>query len=171
MLTQATLSGLNDQARGVILAMADTGARVNEITGLETADIKLTAEVPHIIIQQNSVRALKTERSERVIPLVGAALTTMQEHPAGFPRYAGKNASASAAINKYLKSQNLLPDGATLYDLRHGFQDRLIEVEAPERVQADLMGHKTLRPKYGKGPSLQQLREWLLRIALKPESA
>ena len=26
------------------------------------------------------------------------------------------------------------------------FQDRPVEVEAPERIQADLMRHKTLRP-------------------------
>ena len=83
---------------------------------------------------------------------------------------AGKNASASAAINKYLRDHELLPEGCTLYSLRHGFQDRLIKVEAPERLQADLMGHKTLRPKYGKGPSLEQMHSWLLKTALKPKN-
>jgi len=152
MLIEEALSGLNTEAQGVILAMADTGARVNEVTGLEDRDIVLDADVPHIILRANSIRALKTAHSERIVPLVGTALRAMRANPKGFPRYAGKNASASAAINKYLKHRKLLPEGATLYGLRHGFQDRLIEVEAPERIQADLMGHKTLRPKYRKRP-------------------
>jgi len=170
MLTDQALSGLNSEARGVVLAMADTGARVNEITGLEPDDIVLDAPVPHLIIRPNEIRSLKTAHSERVIPLIGVALAAMKRNPGGFPRYAAKNASASGAINKYLRERKLLPDGATLYGLRHGFQDRLIEVEAPERIQADLMGHGTLRPKYGKGPSLGQMHEWLGRIALAPIS-
>ena len=119
-----------------------------------------------MLIRPNGTRSLKTAHSERTIPLVGSALVAMKENPRGFPRYAGKNASASGAINKYLRENKLLPKGATLYGLRHGFQDRLIEVEAPERIQADLMGHKTLRPKYGKGPSLKQMHQWLERTAL-----
>ncbi|MDJ0683479.1 MAG: tyrosine-type recombinase/integrase [Alphaproteobacteria bacterium] len=169
LLTDKALAGLNPQARGVVRVMADTGARVNEVTGLETADIVLEAETPHIILRANSIRSLKTAHSERTIPLVGVALTAMKENPSGFPRYAAKNDSASGAINKYCRENDLFPPNATLYGLRHGFQDRLIEVEAPERIQADLMGHKTLRPKYGKGPSLTQLQSWLEKTALRPD--
>lgn len=168
MLLETALAKLNAEARGIILAMADTGARVNEITGLESDDILLDHATPHIVIRANSLRSLKTRHSHRVIPLVGVALKAMQDNPKGFPRYAGKNASASSAINKFLRENNLLPDGCTLYGLRHSFQDRLIEVEAPERIQADLMGHKTLRPKYGKGPSFEHMHTWLLKTALAP---
>lgn len=168
MLLEDALSGLNDQARGVVMAMADTGARVNEITGLDPDDIVLDHLVPHLVIRANGIRSLKTQHSHRTIPLVGVALKAFKDHPNGFPRYAGKNTNASATINKYLRDNELLPDGATLYGLRHGFQDRLIEVEAPERIQADLMGHKTLRPKYGKGPSLEQMQTWLKKTALNP---
>jgi len=170
MLRDVALASVNDEARGIVLAMADTGARINEISGLEPKDILLKDDVPHIVIRANAVRSLKTRHSDRVIPLVGVALTAFQRNPNGFPRYAGKNASASGAINKYLRERQLLPDGCTLYGLRHGFQDRLIEVEAPERIQADLMGHKTQRPKYGKGPSLEQMQSWLLKTALHPTS-
>jgi len=168
MLVETALAQLNGDARGIVLAMADTGARINEIAGLEPIDILLDHEVPHIVVRANALRSLKTRHSHRPIPLVGVALATFQENPNGFPRYAGKNASASATINKYLRERHLLPDGCTLYGLRHGFQDRLIEEEAPERIQADLMGHKTLRPKYGKGPSLRQMRDWLEKTALRP---
>jgi integrase len=171
LLSKGALAESNKDAQGIIHAMADTGARLNEISGLEENDIKLEADIPHIIIRGNSTRSLKTDHSERIIPLVGTALAAMSAHPKGFPRYAGKNATASAAINKFLRENNLLPDSATLYGLRHGFQDRLIEVEVPERIQADLMGHKTLRPKYGKGASLSQMRDWLLKTALHPKTA
>lgn len=167
LLKERALARLNTEACGIIMIMADTGARLNEITGLEPADIILDHPVPHIIVRPNKTRSLKTAQSLRSIPLVGTALKAIKEHPNGFPRYAGKNASASAAINKYLKENSLLPEGATLYGLRHGFQDRLIEVEVPERIQADLMGHKTLRPKYGKGASLEHVRDWLHKTALK----
>ncbi|NKB58981.1 MAG: tyrosine-type recombinase/integrase [Alphaproteobacteria bacterium] len=170
MLREAALARLNSEARGIILAMADTGARINEVAGLEPNDILLDHTTPHIVIRANSLRSLKTRHSHRVIPLVGVALKTLLDNSKGFPRYAGKNASASSTINKFLRDNSLLPDGCTLYGLRHSFQDRLIEVEAPERIQADLMGHKTLRPKYGKGPSLEQMHEWLLKTALTPQN-
>ena len=47
---------------------------------------------------------------------------------------------------------------ASVYGLRHGFQDRLNEVAPPERVNADLMGHGISRERYGAEPSLEQLR-------------
>lgn len=170
MLQNAALEGLDEDARGIVLVMADTGAHLNEIAGLAQEDIQLDAEIPHIVVRANSIRSLKTAQSTRTIPLVGTTLSAMQRNPAGLPQYAGKNASASAAINKYLRKRRLLPEGATLYGLRHGFQDRLIEVEAPERIQADLMGHKTLRPKYGRSPSLAQMRKSLERPALTLDS-
>ena len=168
MLTDNALAGINADARGIIRAVADTGARLNEIAGLIADDIQFEADIPHILIRPNAVRSLKNAQSKRAIPLVGTALAAMRAHPNGFPRYAGKNAAASGVINKYLRDNGLLPEGGTLYGLRHGFQDRLIEVEAPERIQADLMGHKIQRPKYGKGPSLAQMRDWLEKTALHP---
>ena len=55
---------------------------------------------------------------------------------------------------------------AQFNSFRHGFQDRLIAVEAPDRIQADLMGHRYVRERYGKGPSLSQKAVWLQRVAL-----
>jgi hypothetical protein len=41
-------------------------------------------------------RKLKTEDSEREIPLLGVALAAMKLQPKGFPRYRDKSASLSA---------------------------------------------------------------------------
>lgn len=55
----------------------------------------------------------------------------------------------------------------TTYSLRHSFQDRLIDVDAPNRVQSDLMGHKFQGEKYGKGSTLEKKLEWLQKIQLR----
>ena len=88
--------------------------------------------------------------------------------PKGFTRYAGKPDNLSSAINKWFRGNHILPSPYhSLYSLRHCFQDRLIAVEAPDRVQAELMGHKFHRPKYGAGASLEQKHKWLSYIAFK----
>lgn len=72
-------------------------------------------------------------------------------------------------MNKVMGNNNLLPTpDHSLYSLRHTFEDRLTAVEAPGKVIASLMGHKWIRPKYGSGPSLEQKRDWLQKIAFKP---
>lgn len=57
----------------------------------------------------------------------------------------------------------------SLYSLRHSFQDRLILAEAPERIQADLMGHAISRPRYGDGAGLAQKAEWMEKISIEGE--
>ena len=37
----------------------------------------------------------------------------------------------------------------------------------PDRVQADLMGHKFNREKYGKGSTLEKKLEWMQKIQIK----
>ena len=77
----------------------------------------LDAPIPHIILQSNSARRLKTDSSERRIPLMGASLWTVTqtfEVIGGadenylFPRYTKSgeyNAnSARAALNKWMKN-------------------------------------------------------------------
>ena len=168
LLAENTLNGLNEEAQTLIYVMAGTGVRPSELVNLAPSDIQLDRKIPHICIRPHD-RVLKTDHSRRDIPLVGIALFAMQKCPQGFLHYKGKTDSLSALINKYLMDHGLRPTpGHTLYSLRHTFQDRLIEVEAPERIQAELMGHKFHRPKYGSGPSLEQKAEWLKKIAYTP---
>ncbi len=158
---------LNDQAKAIVLTMVNTGARPSEITNLEEADIKLAHEIPHIVIRENSLHELKTQYSERRIPLVGCSLEAMKKFPKGFPRYRGKTDSFSNLVNKYLRQHNLSPtERYSLYSLRHGFQDRLTRSGVNDRMQAELMGHKFNRPLYGDGPKLEQKYSCLKNIAI-----
>ena len=76
--------------------------------------------------------------------------------------------STSTALHKELSARDLLPtEEHVVYSLRHSFKDRLTKVEPPEKVQATIMGHKYSRGCYGDGPSLNQKKKWLDKIALK----
>ena len=161
------LEQLNPEARAILILLSETGARPNEICSLNPEDIHTEHEIPHITISPRKGHELKTVYSKRSIPVIGKALHQISQFPKGFNRYNGKAESLSATLNKYLKTNGLLPTPAhCLYSLRHAFQDRLTTVNAPDRVQAELMGHKFNRPKYGDGPSLEQKQSWLLKISV-----
>jgi integrase len=145
----------------------ETGLRPSEVVNLTPQAIRLDAPVPHVKIMPEG-RRLKTEDSAREIPLVGVALAAMKLRPEGFPRYRDKSSGLSATLNKYLSENGLRPThDHTVYSLRHSFKDRLVAVEAPDSLIDSLMGHKTYKPKYGKGPSLELKLKFLQRISLR----
>lgn len=165
------LAALNADARGIVLAMVETGMRPIEICNLEPDDIALDADIPHVKVRPKANRELKTPYSEREIPLIGISLEAFIASPRGFPRYRDRSSQLSALVNKALKLRGLLPtDDHSLYSIRHTFQDRLTAVDMPDRVQTELMGHKFDRPVYGEGPTLAHKLEWLTRIAITRDS-
>lgn len=159
------LDKLNHKDSMVLYAMADTGARNSEIFGLLPDDIFLNEEIPYIWIRPHEGHALKTNTSERKIPLVGTALYAFQQYPEGF-KTKGNPDTFSAGVNKYLKTHKLKPTPKhSIYSLRHTFKDRLRDAEAPEEIIDGLMGHKKSGPKYGRGHKLETLHKWLNKIA------
>lgn len=164
-LSGEALSGLNAEARLLIFAMADTGARESELIGLQPDDILLQEEIPYIWIKAREDHALKTQHSERKIPLVGSSLYAFSQLPHGFTHYRNAD-TVSTTINKYLRENKLKPtDAHSLYSLRHTFKDRLRDAGAPEEVIDELMGHRSRGPKYGRGHMLETKHEWLRKIA------
>ncbi len=156
---------LNEEAADICRILINTGMRPSEVTGLAPADIILEAETPHVCVRPREGRELKTQTSIRDIPLVGIALEAIRRHPQGFGRYFDKTGSLGQIVNKFLKTRNLRPtDDHSVYSFRHGFQDRLTAIEAPDRIQADLMGHRYVRERYGAGPSLAQKAVWLAKV-------
>ena len=164
ILASGALSGLNTEARCIVLGMVNTGYRPSEGASLLEADIRLDHNVPHIHIHGKS-RPLKTPHSERIIPLCGVSLEAFRACPKGFPRYFD-SPSLSAAVNKYLRAHDLQesPDH-TLYSFRHSFEDRLLDADVDERIRRDLMGHTLNRVRYGKGASLEKLHSVISQIA------
>ena len=174
---QSVCMDMNDDLRWVIALVSDTGMRLAEVCGLERNDVVLDAPIPHITLQPNSARRLKTESSERKIPLVGASLwaaTQAFELLSGsdqkylFPRYTkgGKcNAnSASAALNKWMKQY--VEDGCVIHSFRHSMRDRLREVECPSDIIDQIGGWScsSVGQNYGIGYKLPVLHKWLQMI-------
>jgi integrase len=172
ILAEGPLAGLNDEARDVVYVVMETGARPSEIINLSKARIVLDAPIPFIRIKAEG-RLLKTEHSERDIPLVGMALDAMRRHPDGFPRYFDRGSNLSATLMKHFKKHKLLPsEKHTIYSFRHSFKDRLKAVEAPEELIDEMMGHTIDKPKYGDGYGLKLKLKYLHAIALtSPELA
>jgi site-specific recombinase XerC len=167
ILATGAMDDLNEEARDVVYVMAETGMRISEIVNLSVKTIAIAAEIPHVMVRPEG-RRMKTSPSRREIPLVGIALTAMRRRPDGFPRYRDKPSTLSAVVNKHLAKQGLRPtEDHSLYSLRHTFKDRLREVEAPEELVDELMGHGSNKPKYGTGHGLKMKRKWLQKIAFK----
>jgi integrase len=77
-----------------------------------------------------------------------------------------RNSSASAAINKWIKT--IAGTEAVIYGFRHGFRDRLRAVEAPIDM-IDQLGGWSLRgvgQGYGDGYQLNLLHRWMERIVI-----
>ncbi len=165
------LSGLNLDARNLLLAVVDTGCSFKELCGLRPSiDIRLNDEIPHIVISENSNRMLKTKHRARKIPLVGKSLSAFQARPNGFERYATDigPTNASATVNKYLRDHNLLEtNDHSVYSLRHTFKDRLRSHNIYGEMQDVLMGHKApgMGAHYGTGYKLSTLHDALKSIA------
>lgn len=171
ILKPGSLSGLNDEARGIVLALIETGARPSEICNIVPEHIFLNDEVPHILIKprlnSEDPREIKTRSSIRTIPLVGVSLAAFQKHSEGFPRYKDKEDSLSAVLNKYFKANGLFPTTAhKIYSFRHAFEDRMKDAGIDDELRRILMGHSIDRPKYGSGGSLKWRINELEKIKL-----
>ena len=154
----------DDSLRWLAALISDTGMRLAEAVGLSKDDLKLDDSVPHVVIRKHPWRPLKSSGSERIIPLVGAALWASQRLSGTvsgqflFPQYVdgiSTNAnSASAALNKWMKT--FLPQECVVHGMRHAFRDRLRAVNAPMDMIDQLGGWslQSVGQSYGSGYEL-----------------
>lgn len=171
ILKAEALKGLNAEARAILLATVETGARPSELCNLDASNIHLDVPVPYISFVERddpeAPRELKTQASTREIPLVGVALLALQKFPNGFPRYREKEEAACAAINKYLRENDLVPSQKhTLYSIRHSFEDRMKEAGIDGEMREIFFGHRRSRQVYGSGGALEWRRSLLERMVL-----
>lgn len=165
LLAPGALTGLNKDARCILLGMVNTGYRPSEAASLTAAQIRLDADVPHISIEPVG-RQLKSRNARRVIPLVGVSLDAFKECPKGFPRYRDK-ADLSATVNSFLRANGLMETPEhSMYGLRHSFEDRLLAAGIDERIRRDLFGHALGRERYGNGATLPHVRDLIQRVAI-----
>jgi len=169
LLKPGVLDDIHPDFQRLFRMLVNTGMRPVEAVGLELEDIILEHEVPHVHVRKNAARGLKTDHSERLLPLLGVSLTAAQDlvTVGGWGKRLGKNMYATSAINKGLRSSGIVTDKRqSLYSLRHWFQDQLTKRDVIDRAQAQLMGHKFQRPKYGYGKDLGALRDIIDQFAI-----
>jgi integrase len=167
LLAPGALSGLNAEARAILIGMINTGYRPSEAAGLTADRIRLDHEVPHIVIAPDDTRQIKNKTSRREIPLTGVSLEAFRAFPAGFAHYREKPATLSATVNKYLRENGLMEsDRHVMYSLRHSFEDRMLRGRIDERLRRELMGHSLGREKYGQAGGLAFKFGELSRIAI-----
>ena len=174
VLSQSCIE-INDDIRWLVALIINTGMRLSEAIGLLTTDLDVDSEIPFITIQPHKHRRLKTDASERVIPLTGISLWAAKQIKQNisegycFPRYVINNEcksnSASATVNKWIKSVG--SKNNVIHGLRHSFRDRLREVEAPLDMVENLGGWslKSVGQSYGNGYNLEHMQKYLIRIA------
>ena len=168
LLNPVNINGMNDVHQKMLYVFSETGVSFSEQISLLPDDIFLDHTIPHIAITPKKKNKLKTKYRKRIIPLTGFALEAFKIYPMGFTHIVKNADSATTAVNKYLRENGLLPsEKHSVYSLRHSFQDRLLSENAPDRVQADLMGHKFQRPSYGEGSTLEHKLEWMNKIKLR----
>jgi len=172
VMAPGALATLNEEARGILLIMIETGARPSEICNLDPHAIRWSAKVPHLSIEPREdpedPREIKTASSRRLVPLIGVALAAAERHHKNaFPRYRNRENDLSAVLNKFLRSNGLFPTaGHTVYSFRHSFEDRMKEGGIDDELRRILMGHSVDRPKYGSGGGMEWRRKQLMPIAL-----
>jgi integrase len=172
----------DDDIRWLIAILADTGARLAEITGLALNDITVDGDAPHVTIKPHPWRSLKNKGSERTVPLVGHALWAAQRiiesAPKGqlyaFPRYTTEDGTkathASNTVAKWMRSLKVDEKSLnyTAHELRHTMADRLRDVQCPEDIRFAIGGwaSQDVGSKYGTGYGLKVKAEWLSKVAL-----
>jgi site-specific recombinase XerD len=168
LLNEKNLAGMNEINKSLLHVFAETGVLFSEQTSILPENIILNHAIPHIIIEPQVKKKLKTKYRKRVIPLTGYAYDVFLKYPNGFSEYQDRSDSLTTTAGKFLRENNLLPsEKHSVYSLRHSFQDRLLAAKTLDRIQADLMGHKFQRPTYGSGATLEDKLEAMKKIQIK----
>lgn len=177
-ITSSQLSDLlnevtgNTVAQNLLIVLADTGARLGEVVGLEVQDVDLEKGALHI--RPNGIRGLKTKTSVRTIPLSERCKESLEGIMLGLPltapifeKYARPRGSdgASAMLMKHLRKVIEDPK-VTIHSLRHRMKDELRNSGCPESLSREILGHAQpgVAANYGSGYALGVMREALQRV-------
>ena len=171
----------NQELRLIWSVLASTGARLGEIAGLTLDDVQLDHDIPHILIQPNAVRRLKTKSSNRSVPLSDTAQGALREalrdvegsasNAPVFPRYARKRGAdaLSAVLMKNLRTITK-EKRLSVHGLRHRVSDRLREAGSPTEVRQGFLGHANQeiaeRVYGGREARLREFQKWVVKAGI-----
>lgn len=167
----ASIMATDDDLGLIWETLRDTGARLREVAGLRVRDIDV--ERKKIMIVPHDLRALKTDNSERDVPIPDALVEKFaarikhDKEALLFPRYVGgrRPDACSKALMKRLRKV-VKDERKTVHSLRHRMKDLLRNTDCPEHVAREIMGHsdQSIAANYGAGVSLNLKRRALEKV-------
>lgn len=165
-LTPGAFQKTKRESRLLVYMMIETGARLSELATLRAEDFRLDHDVPHFLIYEREGRSLKTENSNRIMPLCGVALEAAKlvKEDDGFPHYRPRRKTLLSALNKFCRENGFFETGQSVYSLRHSFEDRLKDAHVDAEMRKYLMGHGIGREEYGGYGSMELKQDAIQRI-------
>ncbi|MED7679727.1 tyrosine-type recombinase/integrase, partial [Rhodobacteraceae bacterium IMCC15231] len=159
-------------AWALFVCLRDTGCRVSEIAGLRVKDCDPDKEC--LIISPTPWRTLKTNNSQRSVPLSSEAIKALDEVSQGkdpeaplFPQYAKERGGDNCSAMLMKRLRTIITDKKlTMHSLRHRMKDKLRNTGCPEAISMAILGHgsNTVAANYGSGYALDVMREHMEKV-------
>jgi integrase len=159
-------------AWALFVCLRDTGCRVSEIAGLRVKDCDTDKEC--LIISPTPWRTLKTNNSQRSVPLSPEAIKALEEVSQGkdpeaplFPQYAKERGGDNCSAMMMKRLRTIITDKKlTMHSLRHRMKDKLRNTGCPEAISMAILGHgsNTVAANYGSGYALDVMREYMEKV-------
>jgi integrase len=159
-------------AWALFVCLRDTGCRVSEIAGLRVKDCDTDKEC--LIISPTPWRTLKTNNSQRSVPLSPEAIKALEEVSQGkdpeaplFPQYAKERGGDNCSAMLMKRLRTIITDKKlTMHSLRHRMKDKLRNTGCPEAISMAILGHgsNTVAANYGSGYALDVMREHMQKV-------
>ena len=159
-------------AWALFVCLRDTGCRVSEIAGLRVKDCDTDKEC--LIISPTPWRTLKTNNSQRSVPLSPEAIKALEEVSQGkdpeaplFPQYAKERGGDNCSAMLMKRLRTIITDQKlTMHSLRHRMKDKLRNTGCPEAISMAILGHgsNTVAANYGSGYALGVMRAHMEKV-------
>jgi integrase len=159
-------------AWALFVCLRDTGCRVSEIAGLRVKDCD--TDKGCLNISPTPWRTLKTNNSQRSVPLSPEAIKALEEVSQGkdpeaplFPQYAKERGGDNCSAMLMKRLRTIITDKKlTMHSLRHRMKDKLRNTGCPEAISMAILGHgsNTVAANYGSGYALDVMREHMEKV-------
>jgi integrase len=159
-------------AWALFVCLRDTGCRVSEIAGLRVKDCD--TDKGCLTISPTPWRTLKTNNSQRSVPLSPEAIKALEEVSQGkdpeaplFPQYAKERGGDNCSAMMMKRLRTIITDKKlTMHSLRHRMKDKLRNTGCPEAISMAILGHgsNTVAANYGSGYALDVMREYMEKV-------
>ena len=159
-------------AWALFVCLRDTGCRVSEIAGLRVKDCD--TDNGCLSISPTPWRTLKTNNSQRSVPLSPEAIKALEEVSQGkdpeaplFPQYAKERGGDNCSAMMMKRLRTIITDKKlTMHSLRHRMKDKLRNTGCPEAISMAILGHgsNTVAANYGSGYALDVMREHMEKV-------